>query len=803
MDSDGTQDTRGTRRHGVPRPSAPPSGTGREAAPAPSGPAAYPPAPALPPRPAHQPGSGQPGAHTGGLLAWLVTPRADAEPGLWRYGHRPRPQDAPDRVSDRALLAGAVGALLAALLVWSLWDNNLVPHKNILLELVTPSDWWGLEQPRAALTARAVYDSLFATLVLYYFGRVGNWREVAQRYVISRPQPSRALRAAVLGALVVWLVVWRELLPYERLAVSLTPSDWLFGPTDVSTVHRLRVFNTLLTLLGLWPFAVAGGWRGLLRGTRRPEPGAESSKEAVAETPADWPELRALGQDAAAERLAEEVRTGRMNDVDCARIRRAWTSVVASPSRLDAFTAAVLREGAHACAHPSGERDLPARTAVHDLLTSQVRLGRYAATERTPPARRDAGAAVDPGTLGTSLLAVGPSGSGKTERLVRPVAESLALQALAGQAALVVVAAAGTPLGADQGYDIVVRPGDQSSEYDLDLYGGAEDPDEAAALLADALVGDLGEVDLRRAGTVLAQLLGPFRTAHGRFPSVSELRELLDGAPTALDGLRAMLDPETHPALHRELDARARQAGLPGDPGIVLADRIACLDRPAFAGFFDTSPDARPFTLRSLDHPLRVRVDLPERAHPEAAQLLTRLLLVQFTAAMTARQDRSLFACLVVDDATHAITAESVRSLRRLRQSNAGVVLNLRALGDVPEQLRQPLLAAVGCHVAFAGVTTWEGALFAQVWGTEWVETTEVAKHTVFADQPLTRMIHAVRKLGTGKPVTTDAVTVRKVERERWSASQLAHEVPPGHAVLSLTTVRGEHAPPLLVDLRG
>jgi hypothetical protein len=50
--------------------------------------------------------------------------------------------------------------------------------------------------------------------------------------------------------------------------------------------------------------------------------------------------------------------------------------------------------------------------------------------------------------------------------------------------------------------------------------------------------------------------------------------------------------------------------------------------------------------------------------------------------------------------------------------------------------------------------------------------------------------------------VTTDAVTVRQVEREHWSASELAHAVPPGHAVLSLTSVRGEHAPPLLVDLR-
>jgi hypothetical protein len=55
----------------------------------------------------------------------------------------------------------------------------------------------------------------------------------------------------------------------------------------------------------------------------------------------------------------------------------------------------------------------------------------------------------------------------------------------------------------------------------------------------------------------------------------------------------------------------------------------------------------------------------------------------------------------------------------------------------------------------------------------------------------------------TGRDVTTDAVTVRQVERAYWSASELANDLPPGHAVLSLTAVHGDQAPPLLVDLRG
>ena len=63
--------------------------------------------------------------------------------------------------------------------------------------------------------------------------------------------------------------------------------------------------------------------------------------------------------------------------------------------------------------------------------------------------------------------------------------------------------------------------------------------------------------------------------------------------------------------------------------------------------------------------------------------------------------------------------------------------------------------------------------------------------------------MHAVRRLVTGKAVTTESVTVRKVERERGRPPTWRTSVPPGHAVLSLTTVTGEHAPPLLVDLRG
>ncbi len=655
-------------------------------------------------------------------------PRPAAAPGVWTYGHRPRPAEEPDRVPGRQLVSGAVISFLCGWLLWSLlWNGYLGDYWLLPLLFFTPDSWReaGGDQMNYVWAAY-IYDGIVVTLLVVIFGRLGRWAELVRR---------------------------------------------LFGPA----FRRLRT-------------------------------PAAAPKPPPASDPAQWPELRAHGAPDAAEKLAAEARAGRMNDVDVARIERAWRSVRSGKNSLATFTDTVLRHGAAACAHPSGRRDLPRRTAAHDLLARQVRIGTAADHPRNPYQHRGVGCALEPGVLGTSLLAVGPAGSGKTTRVVKPVVESMCLQALAGQCAVIAVGPAGSDLGPDEAFDVVVRIGRPDPDCDLDLYGGTTDPDEAAGILAEALVGDLAEQlpggDSRRAATALAQLLGPFRAAHDRFPTVPELRALLDAVPEAITALRTALEEAEAHTLLRELDARARQAERPGDAAVLLADRLALLDRPAFAAFFDPTGGTRQVSLHALDHPLRVRIELPERGHAEASRILARLVLAQFAECAVARSDRSLFACLVLDEAGHTITAEALRGLQRLRSANAGVVLTLRSLDDVPDALRGTLLGTVGCRMAFAGVTTWDGARFAEVWGKEWVETRDVTDRQIIAESAAGKAFHIFRHLVTGKAATAKAVTVRTVERERWSASDLANSVPAGHAVLSVTSVRGEHAPPVLVDLR-
>lgn len=711
-------DYEGTKRYGQGRPGtgppAPPAAPPRRGSPVPR-PSAPPPMPvAAPPASA--------------LEVWLRTPRTADAPGIYGFGHTPRPKPDPKQLPARRLLGSALLSLLVGLLVWSLFRDGYF-------------DFW------------------------------------------------------------IWPAIW------------VTPDHWRSGAGgDTNAFNAVtRIWAWLCTLALAWVCARAGNWGQVWRRFVTPalrrlmdEPQGPAAVEAGVPDLVEWPELRAAQRDALADRLAAEVRTGRMNDVDYTRIRRAWSDAAAHPSRFEAFMGGVLSDGAAACGHPSGARDLPYRGAPHDLLTRQVRIGRGVEDDRNPYQHRGSGIALDPTLLGTGLLVVGPSGSGKTRQVVRPAAESLCLQALAGQAAVVAVGVAGADLGPADAYDVVISLADPASRYDLDLYG-SDDPDAAAGTLAEALVDAHSGAggDVRRAATALSQILGPFQAARGRFPAVPELRELLDGTPHAFAALREALDAAGAPGMVRELNARERQTAQRGDIGPLLADRVSLLDRPAFAGFFDVTGRTRPFSMRALEHPVRVRIDLPRHGHSEAARILARLVLAQFTAAVVARRERSLFACLVLDDAAHAVTPESVRGFARLRSANAGVVLALRTLDDVPEELRTALIGAMGCRMALSGVTTWDGKRFAEAWGTTWVETRDVTRTPDQSGGLPRRLSRGVRKLFTGEAVTTESVTVREVERERWSASDLAHAVPAGHAVLSLTATTGEHAPPILVDLRG
>jgi len=691
-------------------------------------------------RPARAPGPGF------DLVGWLAAPRHTGIPGVYGLGPAPRAK-----------------------------------HEQEDAETVAPA--W-------KLLLRALLNLVVAWEVFYYLG-------------------------SLVGA-----EVHNLLRPYVGEGFGLTLTAWLVDLVEIALL--VKVFGGM----GRWALV----WRryGLpsARAAARRLAGAAEGRVAipaqgVAQPQAvdPWREFRALAHPQDLELVELETERGGVADIDHQRLNRALECVRDRPDRLTALLDAVRDHGAAACAHPSGARDLAGRGARHDLLLRQVRLGLAEDVPKNPAEYRGTELALDPVLLGTSLLAVGPAGTGKTARLARPVAEALCLQALAGTAVAVVVGGDAADLGPDAWYDVVISPGSADAGYGLDLYGGARSADAAAAQLADALLPDELASRTDAARQALQQVVGPFQAAYRRPPGVRELSLLLRGEPEAWDGLRQALHAAGVIEEYRhELAQRERTRGQGDDPGALLADRLALLDRPAFAGCFNPSasagsgrawaagpvPDSRPlFAMHALDHPLRVRLRLPEHSHPEAARIMARLAVGQFLHAAGVRQDRSLFAGLVVDDASGVIDAHSVRGLQRLRGAHAGAVLLLRTLADLPERLRAPLFGAVGGRMAFPGIAPWDGALFAETWGTVWVEEKDVTRAPDTSGGFLKRTWRSARAVLDGERAQTESVTTRRVERPRWSPSDLAQLLPGGHAVLSLTAVDGTPVPPLLVDLRG
>ena len=628
--------------------------------------------------------------------------------------------------------------------------------------------------------------------------------------------PGKMLFRAALNLLVAWVVFdfgSGIILPFTA---TLIPKSW--GENGVGAVFQLVVWVVLLFIM-IKVFGRMGRWLAVWRRYGRPvvrRVVGLAERQTAVPVPAEvrgvvdpWWAFRPLVGHGGLALLDQETAAGRVGDVDHQRLNRALECVREYPDRLAALLDAVREHGAAACGHPSGTRDLPGRHGGrHDLLLRQVRLGSAQDVPKNPAAYRGVDLALDPALLGTSLLAVGPAGTGKTRGLARPLAESLCLQALSGTAVVVVVGAADADLGPLSWYDVVVAPGDPGSRYGLDLYGGARRLEEAVARLADALLPEELVPRAESARQALQQVVVPYAAAYGRPPGLRELCLLLRGEPASWDALRGAVHDAGLLREHQyELAQRERMHGQVDDPGALLADRLSLLDRPAFVGAFNRGGEGEGeglplFAMHALDHPLRVRISLPEHSHPEAARIIARLAVGQFLYAAGTRQDRSLFAGLVVDDASAVIDVHSVRGLQRLRGAHAGAALLLRTLTDLPETLRTPLFGAVGGRMAFPGIAPWDGKLFAEAWGTVWVDERDITRAPDTSGGFLKRSWRAARTILAGERAQTESVTTRRVERRRWSASDLAQVLPGGHAVLSLTAVDGTPVPPLLLDLR-
>ncbi|TDO69467.1 TraM-binding TraD/TraG-like protein [Kribbella sp. VKM Ac-2571] len=525
---------------------------------------------------------------------------------------------------------------------------------------------------------------------------------------------------------------------------------------------------------------------------------ADVSPGVAEPTTQPWDSIRASHSELA-DHLDELAAGADFGDVDRARIAHGIARARHDPAELERLADAVAREHGAALVHPSQQRNLPQpRFAVHNLLAGQVRLG-----EVVPDHRSDYGVVGDFGldldVLRTSLLVIGPPGSGKTRGIAIPIVEHLSLAALTGKASMVVVDPKSTDFAYAGWFDVTIDPLNPTCGFSL--FGGSRTADVAADRLASALlpprVTDDKAYFIDASKNALYACLEPFYTAYERWPTVPELLGLLRADQSAIDGVKSRLKGPGAKDLKALLDTRRTQIQRTADPAASLVERFALLDRPSLRKLLDHPGPT--FQMRDLNRPVRVRVSLPEAEYPDASRILARLVVSQFVQITSSSEaDRSIFKGLVIDEAGRFVDDYVARGVQKLRSNNAGLVLLTQTMTDFPPDVRATVFGSTGCKAVFGGIDPADADVFSRWFGDQYVTETTInrsATSGVRYDQ-----------YGSADGRTesqTAGYSARRIERARWSVSDIITGVPPGHALISLARSNGARVGPVLVNLRG
>jgi hypothetical protein len=499
-----------------------------------------------------------------------------------------------------------------------------------------------------------------------------------------------------------------------------------------------------------------------------------------------------------ADQLDELAASADFNDVDRARLTNAIRGHAANSTELERLGQAIARDRSAALVHPSQQRNLPGqRFARHNLLAGQVRLG-----EVVPDHRGDfeitGDFGIDLDVLRTSLLVIGPPGSGKTRGIATPIVEHLSLAALTGKASMVVVDPKATDFAYDGWFDVTIDPLNPTCGFSL--FGGSRTADVAADRLASALlppqVSDDKAYFIDASKNALYACLAPFEAAYERWPTVPELLGLLRAEQSSIDRVKERLKGSGAKEMKALLDTRKSQTLRTADPAASLVERFALLDRPALRRLLDHPGPT--FQMRDLNRPVRVRVSLPEAEYPDASRILARLVVSQFVQITSSSEtDRSIFKALVIDEAGRFVDDYVARGVQKLRSNNAGLVLLSQTMSDFPIEVRATIFGSTGCKAVFGGIDPQDADVFSKWFGDQYINETTISRSAQQGTQ------YNQRGMPDGRSHSqTSGYSIRRVERARWTVSDIITGVPAGHALLSLSRSNGARVGPVLVNLR-
>jgi hypothetical protein len=153
---------------------------------------------------------------------------------------------------------------------------------------------------------------------------------------------------------------------------------------------------------------------------------------------------------------------------------------------------------------------------------------------------------------------------------------------------------------------------------------------------------------------------------------------------------------------------------------------------------------------------------LPESEYPDAARILARLVVSQFVQITSAADaDRSIYKGLVIDEAGRFVDDYVARGVQTLRSNNAGLVLLSQWFGDhyvteLSHTRGQTATVAWQDPRLQIGIGVDEGGMDVDI------------------GYDPGRVTHGVGSISS--------TTTRRIERPRWSVSDIITGIPTGHA---------------------
>lgn len=193
-----------------------------------------------------------------------------------------------------------------------------------------------------------------------------------------------------------------------------------------------------------------------------------------------------------------------------------------------------------------------------------------------------------------------------------------------------------------------------------------------------------------------------------------------------------------------------------------------------------------------------MRVVLPEAQYPDASLILARLVVSQFVqVVLSTDSNRTIFKSLIIDEAGRFVDDYVARGVQRVRAHNAGLVLLTQTLSEFRPDVRPTVFGSTGCKAVFAGVDPADAQAFSAWFGEHYV--TEITRSR---GQQASQRYDGTHAPAGHNQSESRSISIRQVERPRWSPSDIITAIPAGHAVISLARSTGQRAGPVLVNLR-